>query len=153
MTECWSEGELRAWLDRELDAAEMERGERHLEQCPECAARRAAVEARASRVSEWMAALDEAPRLARQRRVRRRWLPAALAIAASVVLAVGIQTRKPAQPPVVVSQAQAFVALDDEPIGEGIVVRMAWGPDQIPADVIFSADGRARAFRLVGARE
>jgi anti-sigma factor RsiW len=152
MTECWSEGELRAWLDRELDAAEMERGERHLGACPECAGRLAAIEARARRVSGWMAALDEAPAPAKPLRARRRWVPAVLAIAASVMLAVAIQSRKPAQPAMAASQAP-FVALDDEPIGEGIVVRMAWGPNQIPADVIFSADGRARAFRLVSATE
>jgi hypothetical protein len=42
-----------------------------------------------------------------------------------------------------------FLALDDEPIETGIVVRVALGEAEIPADVIFGTDGRAHAIRLV----
>jgi len=44
---------------------------------------------------------------------------------------------------------QVFFALDDEPIETGVVVRVALGPAEIPADVVYSPDGRARAIRLV----
>jgi anti-sigma factor RsiW len=44
---------------------------------------------------------------------------------------------------------QVFFSLDDEPIETGVVVRVALGPAQIPADVVFGADGRAHAIRLV----
>jgi len=44
---------------------------------------------------------------------------------------------------------QVFFSLDDEPIETGIVVRVALGPAEIPADVVFGADGRAHAIRLV----
>jgi hypothetical protein len=44
---------------------------------------------------------------------------------------------------------QLFLALDDEPIETGIVVRVALGEAEIPADVIFGTDGRAHAIRLV----
>ena len=43
-----------------------------------------------------------------------------------------------------------FLALDDEPIETGVVVRMTLGDEQIPADVVFGKDGRARAIRLIG---
>ena len=40
-------------------------------------------------------------------------------------------------------------ALDNEPIDAGLVVRVSLGPDNVQADVIITADGRARAYRLV----
>lgn len=43
-----------------------------------------------------------------------------------------------------------FLALDDEPIETGVLVRMTLGDEQIPADVVFGKDGRARAIRLIG---
>ena len=41
-----------------------------------------------------------------------------------------------------------FIALDDEPIESGIVMRVTL-PGSTPADIVFSPDGRARAIRLV----
>jgi anti-sigma factor RsiW len=41
-----------------------------------------------------------------------------------------------------------FLALDDEPIENGIVMRVTV-PGSTPADIVFSPDGRARAIRLV----
>ena len=46
-------------------------------------------------------------------------------------------------------EVQYFFALDDDPIDMGVVQRVALGPASVPADVIFSPDGRARAIRLV----
>jgi hypothetical protein len=42
-----------------------------------------------------------------------------------------------------------FVALDDEPVDIGVVLRVALGPKGVPADVIFGSDGRPHAIRLV----
>jgi hypothetical protein len=42
-----------------------------------------------------------------------------------------------------------FLALDDEPIDTGIVMRVALGPDELKADVIFDPAGRPRAIRPV----
>ena len=50
------------------------------------------------------------------------------------------------------SPRQAFLVLDDQPIETGVVVRMALGDAGIPADVVFGADGRAHAIRLVDSR-
>jgi anti-sigma factor RsiW len=44
--------------------------------------------------------------------------------------------------------ADPFIALDDEPIESGIVMRVEL-PGSTPADIVFSPDGRARAVRLV----
>jgi len=47
-----------------------------------------------------------------------------------------------------VANADPFIALDDEPIESGIVMRVEL-PGSTPADIVFSPDGRARAVRLV----
>jgi anti-sigma factor RsiW len=44
-----------------------------------------------------------------------------------------------------------FLALDDEPIEGGIVMRVTV-PGSTPADIVFSPDGRARAIRLVSGK-
>lgn len=188
MKECWSEGDLRAYLDRELAPQEMERAAAHLAECPECSGRCDTLSARALRVSSWMGALSEpavpvAP--PRPARAAWRWAAAALAAAAAIMLAIVAAPHRPpgpvpvaetAPPPLVrpaepatpvreavvrpgrrpspgprrpVERTETFVALDNEPFEAGWVVRMALGPDQIQADVVFSADGRARAYRLV----
>jgi hypothetical protein len=41
-----------------------------------------------------------------------------------------------------------YLALDDEPIETGVVMRVALGPAEVPADVIFDQEGRARAIRF-----
>ncbi len=51
---------------------------------------------------------------------------------------------RPRQP-----EVQYFLALDDDPFEVGVVRRVALGPAEVPADVVFSPDGRARAIRLV----
>jgi hypothetical protein len=59
-------------------------------------------------------------------------------------------SRKPAPRPV----PEYFVALDDEPIeGSAVLMRVALGPAGIPADVVFSPNGRPRAVRLANYQE
>ena len=42
-----------------------------------------------------------------------------------------------------------YIALDDEPIETGLVVRVGLDGGQVPADIIVGPDGRAHAIRLV----
>jgi hypothetical protein len=42
-----------------------------------------------------------------------------------------------------------FVALDDDPIDAGVVMRVALAQGQMQADVLYGLDGRPRAIRLV----
>jgi anti-sigma factor RsiW len=50
------------------------------------------------------------------------------------------------------SEVRYFIPLDNEPVDAGTVVRVVLGPYEVPADVLFGPDGRARAIRLVGDR-
>ena len=61
MNRCWLEGELRAYLDRELPAQELAAIEQHLGECPGCAALAAELGERAARVGALLAALEHTP--------------------------------------------------------------------------------------------
>ncbi len=206
MSECWSEGELRAYLDRELPAADMEKVARHLEVCSECGDLWSELAGRAARVSELMGALPDLSEAGRVRRMpvrrtgMRRLAWAAGALAAGVALGVAMMPKHqephasvtpvaipavpeqdpiavPVVPNVVTEAASApspvhvrrmrpamtnvvakassddeFLALDDEPIETGVVMRMVLGPKEVPADVLFGADGRHHAIRLVNSK-
>ena len=45
-----------------------------------------------------------------------------------------------------------FLALDDEPIETGVVMRVGVEPGNVLADIVFGPDGRAHAIRLVNSR-
>jgi hypothetical protein len=57
--------------------------------------------------------------------------------------------RKRAVPPKPKPQVQYYVALDDQPIETGVVVRVGLDNGLVPADVIVGSDGRPRAIRLI----
>jgi hypothetical protein len=57
-----------------------------------------------------------------------------------------VRRKVPAKPK---PRVEDYVALDDEPIEAGVVVRVGFSGGRVPADVIFGPDGRARAIRLV----
>jgi len=187
MTQCWSEGELRAFLDCELPAGDMRRAAEHLSGCDACRGLSKAVEQRAERVAAQLGLLPapapvlQWPKLAPRTRPSWGWAAAGLVAAATLgFLLVPKRTQNvaiapappqraspaPAVPPAPPPQAQPavirrklpekpkpewryFVALDDAPIDTGLVVRVALEGGQIPAEVIFGPDGRARAIRLV----
>ncbi len=44
---------------------------------------------------------------------------------------------------------EEFIALDDEPFESGLIVRVDVPGTDVQADVVFSPDGRARAYRLL----
>jgi anti-sigma factor RsiW len=204
MTQCWSEGELRAYLDRELPARDVERVAGHLKECEACGRVYAELAGRAARVAALLEFLPEPqpslkiPAIPPNTGHTGRWiaaagLAAALALALVTVLwqsrpasrlvdlkgaqapeakarplpdgrgseksrsegplpsrdrqgAVVIHRAAPAKPK---PRVETYVALDDEPIEAGVVVRVGLSGGRIPADVIFGPDGRARAIRLV----
>jgi anti-sigma factor RsiW len=193
MTQCWSEGELRAYLDGELPARDVERVAAHLKDCQACGRVCAELSGRAARIAAWLEAIPQLPppsKIPAMRRSARhtgRWVAAA-GLAAALALALvtaSLQSRrgtKPAPPPQTAAKiapapaavapparplevkpaivrrrlpakpkprVEYYVALDDEPIEAGVVVRVGFSGGQVPADVIFGPDGRARAIRLV----
>ena len=91
MTECWSEGALRAYLDRELPTENMGRVAAHLGECTVCdglctelAARAAHVSALLEVLPEWSGAM---PRTTIRAKRRATWVGIAVALAAGLALA------------------------------------------------------------------
>lgn len=198
MTNCWSEGALRAWLDRELPAEDMKAVAAHLGECSACDAQCTELAARAARVFSMLETLAEpAPAAAVKPRpmpapTASRWLwpGAAVALAAGLAIASFIAQNPPERgptanvvqpvvqpvappapiqtidlPPATVAQSAAvrtsprkpvvkpagdyFLALDNEPIESGVIMRVAIQPGNAQADIVFDPGGRARAIRLV----
>jgi anti-sigma factor RsiW len=185
MKECWLEGDLRAYVDRELPADDLERIAAHLECCATCRGTLERLSSRALLVSEGMGALD--PTIpARPVRRPARWKWAAPAVGLAAALAIGImawpQRVEPPAPvaavippaPLLVQEparagleayptkrilpkrrpaetVERFVPLDGDPIENGVIMRVTYGPDNLQADIIFGPDGRARAYRLINA--
>src|SRR5437899_1516440 len=93
MTNCWSEGALRAWLDRELPAEDMKAVAAHLGECSACDALCTELAARAARVFSLVETLGEPERVVRMapkpRPTPSRWLwtGAAVALAAGLAIA------------------------------------------------------------------
>jgi len=125
MTQCWSEGELRAFLDSELPPGDMRRVAAHWKECAGCRGSCAELEARAARLSIMLGALPEPapvmqlPGLPRRGRASWRWTGGAVAAAlALALLAIPRRTDRivsstpppqaqatPAPPPVAVKPA------------------------------------------------
>jgi hypothetical protein len=92
MTQCWPEGALRAYLDRELPTEDMQRVAAHLGDCTVCdglctelAARAAHVSALLELLPEWSVAAM--PRAATPAMRRATWVGIAVALAAGLALA------------------------------------------------------------------
>lgn len=156
MKQCWTDGDLRGYLDRELPGPDRERVASHLAVCGECDSRYREIEARAERVAtalsslaDGIVAVQAARPAAPKVRMWPRWATAVAMAAGLALVLVSPKVKAPA--PAVAQQKAEFVALDNEPIDAGLVVRVSLGPDNVQADVIISADGRARAYRLVDA--
>jgi anti-sigma factor RsiW len=193
MSECWEEGGLRAYCDRELPPEDLPKIAAHLGECAECHARYNELAARAARVSGMMEALGEIAAQAAVPQVRGWVKPAGLAtlaLAAAAALAFVLVPKRVEQPrPVAAPPAQRmhrpiqaeapaprstdstvaaaarathrktgrqakpehteyFLALDDDPIDMGVVMRVALdGAADVQADVILDAEGRVRAIR------
>jgi anti-sigma factor RsiW len=202
MTNCWSEGSLRAYLDRELPVEDMKSVAAHLGECSTCDALCAVLAGRAARVFALLEALPEPERAARMRPApawtpsRWLWPGAAVALAAGLAIASFTLPKQsgpkrepvrltemppPAAPispeqrpePVAMPAAEIarpvaarirpqkkaavkdmdyFVALDNEPIESGVIMRMAIQPGNAQADIVFDPGGRPRAIRLVNSK-
>jgi anti-sigma factor RsiW len=93
MTQCWPEGALRAYLDGELPAEEMQRVASHLGDCAACDGLCTELSARAAHVSALMELLPECgealpcARAAQAPHRRRSWAGIAVALAAGLALA------------------------------------------------------------------
>jgi anti-sigma factor RsiW len=105
MTECWREGELRAYLDSELPPGDMQRVAAHVKECAGCGGACAELEARSARISMLLGALPEAepvrqlPSLPRRSRAGWRWAAGA---AAAALLVAFLWMPKPTEKVVVV---------------------------------------------------
>jgi hypothetical protein len=203
MNRCWSEGDLRAWLDGELRDAAGDAVERHVTACPACAETLQRVRVRAERVGMLMGSLAEPAELAaeparpvlampapRSTAPIWRWSGMVAALAAGLTVAFVLTPSRVTHPvvvpapralvapapvrdphpvalaappqapaartlprPVAAKPAQSpngdyYLALDDEPIDTGVVMRVALEGNQ-QADVIFDSQGRPRAIRPV----
>jgi anti-sigma factor RsiW len=85
-------------------------------------------------------------------------LPTVVALPARTAALPGLSTRRVRRPRLLGLRPQArtvsneFLALDDEPIETGVVMRVGVEPGNMQADVVFGPDGRAHAIRLVSTR-
>jgi hypothetical protein len=202
MTNCWSEGALRTYLDRELPPADMKAVAAHLGECSACDALCTELAGRAARVFALLEALPEPEIITLRpapRRAPSRWLWPGAAVALAAGLAIAsivmqknhpgpvasnpepvrllppVETVEPSPVPRVQALTAApaarkvlarirpkaattpdmdyFVALDDQPIESGVIMRMAIQPGNAQADIVFDPAGRARAIRLVGTKQ
>jgi hypothetical protein len=131
MTQCWPEGALRAYLDRELPTEDMQRVAAHLGECPVCdglctelAARAAHVSALMELLPEWSGTMSRAARPAKR---RATWIGIAVALAACLAVAAYlIPDRRPwearllpapapAAPPVAAAVAEIAAAPVEPP--------------------------------------
>ena len=133
MTQCWPEGALRAYLDGELPAEDMQRVAAHLGDCTVCdglcrelAARAAHVSALMELLPEWGAAM---PRAAIPAGRRANWIAIAVALAAGLALAAYLLPDRhpreavvrpapapaPTPPPVAVTVAEMTPAPAEQP--------------------------------------
>lgn len=203
MSQCWSEGTLRAYLDGELPPEDMNLAAAHLEDCSVCNSLCTTLAARAAHVSALVETLVELqgepdevkwPRRLppRAHTTRRQWAGAVVALAAGLALAVLMLPKHDVRQPVVSAPSPApaefaanavqpdmplekgrparpvrapsrrvrratqamdyFLALDDEPIESGVVMRVGVDPGNLQADIVFGPDGRAHAIRLVSGK-
>ena len=91
MTQCWPEGALRAYLDRELPTEDMQRVAAHLGKCTVCDGLCTELAARAAHVSALLELLPEwsgtMPRAATPAKRRATWVGIAVALAACLAVA------------------------------------------------------------------
>ena len=91
MTQCWPEGALRAYLDRELPTEDMQRVAAHLGKCTVCDGLCTELAARAAHVSALLELLPEwsgtMPRPATPAKRRATWVGIAVALAACLAVA------------------------------------------------------------------
>src|ERR1035437_2769351 len=139
MTQCWPEGALRAYLDRELPTEDMQRVAAHLGECTVCdglctelAARAAHVSALKELLPVWGGTVPHPASPARTAHRRPNWIGIAVALAAGLAVAAYLLPDRhpreafvlrapvptPAAPPVAVTVAEMTPA-----VAEGLAPR------------------------------
>jgi len=142
MTECWSEGALRAYLDRELPTQDMQQVAAHLGECKVCdglctelAARAAHVSALLELLPEWSAAMPRPAIVAKQ---RPHWIGVAVALAAGLAVAAYLVADRTPREAIVLPAPVPVVA--PPPVATAAV-------EVIPAPAEAPAPRRARRVR------
>jgi hypothetical protein len=129
MTHCWSEGALRAYLDRELPTADMQTVAAHLGDCTVCdglctelAARAAHVSALMELLPEWSAAVPRPASLPQWRQQRPNWIGIAVALAACLALAAYLVPNRHPRPEALVLPATPATApaLAPQPVATAV---------------------------------
>ena len=141
MKECWTEGDLRAYLDRELARGGSGPGGGASGACGQCDLRYREIAQRAERVADALGALVPGIAPARPAAVGPlivwpRWAAAVTIAAGLALLLLAPEAEAPGDTRPSRSAKADFVALDNEPIDAGLVVRVSLGPNQLQADVI-----------------
>lgn len=132
MTQCWPEGALRAYLDRELSTEDMQRAAAHLRECTACdglctelAARAAHVSALMDVLPEWSTATPRQPVPVMRRVFQPNWVGIAVAVAACLALAAYLLPERisrqvalapPAPAPVLAAPPVAVAAIEIAPV-------------------------------------
>jgi hypothetical protein len=143
MTECWSEGALRAYLDRELPTEDMQRVAAHLRECKVCDGLCTELAARATHVSallellpEWSATMPRPPIVAR----RSNWIGITVALAAGLAVAAYLMADRTPTQAIVLPAPVPVPALADPPVATAAA-------EVIPAPVEPPAPRRVRRVR------
>ncbi len=90
MSQCWQEGDWRAYLDGELTTAEIDYGREHLAQCEACSALHQEIAGRANFVGALLMDLDTAPVMLRPAAPAKsgwKWAAMGAALAAALTMA------------------------------------------------------------------
>ena len=157
MTQCWPEGALRAYLDRELSPEDIQRAAAHLKECTVCDGLCRELAARAARVAGLVDLLPELeaetlhvparmPSIAVSVRPRIGWVGAAVALAAGLGVVAYLVPQRQSGPVVVVT------APPPVPVGgeHGGFRAGAGAGDGGPAGTESSARGHANGVRMRG---
>jgi len=147
MTECWSEGALRAYLDRELPTEDMQGVAAHLRECKACdglctelAARAAHVSALLDLLPEWSAAMPRPAIVASRRLPRPHWIGIAAALAAGLAVAAYLMADRTPTEAIVVPPPAPVHVVAAPPVATAAV-------EVIPAPVEAPVPRRARRVR------
>ena len=90
MSQCWQEGDWRAYLDGELTTTQMDHGREHLAQCEACSALHQEIAGRANFVGALLMDLDTAPVMLRPAAPAKsgwKWAATGAALAAALTMA------------------------------------------------------------------
>ncbi len=130
MRQCWPEGELRAYLDCELPAREMQQVEAHVNECAACGSLLRELEQRSERIEDLLEFLadtepvPQVPALRRRSLVSNRAVVGALALAAAVAMIFVLLPRR-VDKPVAARRPQPPAPVAPAPVPPPVTVKPA----------------------------